>query len=56
MFPSNYRERLEASAKANPSGRAVELSDAADLVEMLSRPEFSMLQGQVVAVDGGLSL
>lgn len=56
MFPDNWAERLAAAAKANPTGRGVELSDAADVVEALSRPEFSMVSGQMIAVDGGVSL
>jgi enoyl-[acyl-carrier protein] reductase III len=56
MFPDNWKERLAAAAKANPSGRGVELEDAAATVELLSRPELAMLQGQTISVDGGLSL
>jgi len=56
MFPTNYRERLEAAAKANPSGRGIDLADAAELVWALTRPELAMVQGQTVTVDGGLSL
>jgi NAD(P)-dependent dehydrogenase (short-subunit alcohol dehydrogenase family) len=56
MFPANYRERLDAAAKANPSGRGIELADAAELVWALTRPELAMVQGQTVTVDGGLSL
>ncbi|UGS34747.1 SDR family oxidoreductase [Capillimicrobium parvum] len=56
MFPGNYRDRLDAAAKANPSGRGIELEDAAELVWALTRPELAMVQGQTVTVDGGLSL
>lgn len=56
MFPDTWEQRLEAAARANPSGRGVELEDAAALVEALARPELAMVQGQVVSVDGGLSL
>lgn len=57
MFPNGvWKERLEAAAKANPTGRGVELSDAADVVEALSTPAFSMVNGQNIAVDGGISL
>jgi NAD(P)-dependent dehydrogenase (short-subunit alcohol dehydrogenase family) len=56
MFPTNYRERLDAAAKANPSGRGIELTDAADLVWTITRPELAMVTGQTVTVDGGLSL
>ena len=57
MFPDGvWKQRLEAAAKANPTGRGVELSDAADVVEALATPAFSMVTGQVLSVDGGLSL
>jgi enoyl-[acyl-carrier protein] reductase III len=56
MFPDTYEERLAAAAKANPTGRGVQLSDAADVVEALSRPEFSMVNGQTISIDGGVSL
>jgi enoyl-[acyl-carrier protein] reductase III len=56
MFPETWKERLEAQDKANPSGHGVELDDVAGVVELMSRPEFSMVQGQIVAIDGGLHL
>jgi enoyl-[acyl-carrier protein] reductase III len=56
MFPDTYEERLAAAAKANPTGRGVQLSDAADVLEALSRPEFSMVNGQTISIDGGVSL
>jgi enoyl-[acyl-carrier protein] reductase III len=56
MFPDSWQQRLAAAAKANPSGRGVKLDDAAAAVELLSHPELSMMQGQTITIDGGLSL
>jgi NAD(P)-dependent dehydrogenase (short-subunit alcohol dehydrogenase family) len=56
VFPDNYAERLAASAAANPSGRALEFDDVAAVVEHLAGPEFSMVQGQYFAIDGGITL
>jgi enoyl-[acyl-carrier protein] reductase III len=56
MFPDTWEERLAASAKANPMGRAVELEDCSRLVELLADPALTMVQGQTITVDGGASL
>lgn len=56
MFPSNFRERLAASEAANPSKRGMSAAEAADAVALLCQPELQMLQGQVISIDGGLSL
>jgi enoyl-[acyl-carrier protein] reductase III len=56
MFPESWEKVLAGAARANPSGRALEFDDVAGMVEMLARPEFSMVQGQTITVDGGLSL
>jgi enoyl-[acyl-carrier protein] reductase III len=56
MFPDNWERLLVGAAKANPSGRGVEMSDVADVVELFSRPEFAMVQGQTITIDGGISL
>lgn len=56
MFASGARERLAAAAAANPSGRAVEVDDVADLVEFLASDGAEMIQGQRIHVDGGLYL
>jgi NAD(P)-dependent dehydrogenase (short-subunit alcohol dehydrogenase family) len=56
MFPDNYEERLQAAAAANPSKRALEFEDVGGVIEKLSGPECAMIQGQYIAVDGGLSL
>lgn len=56
MFPDDWEQRLEAAAKANPTGRMVEVDEVAAVVEAMSRPEFAMVLGQTVAIDGGFSL
>ena len=56
MFPDTSQQRLDAAAKANPSGRGVRLEDVAATVELLARPELAMVQGQTISVDGGMSL
>ncbi|HEY4452134.1 MAG TPA: SDR family oxidoreductase [Solirubrobacteraceae bacterium] len=56
MFPDNWEQRLAAAAAANPSGRGLEFDDVAGVIERLSGPEFAMVQGQYIAVDGGNSL
>ena len=56
MFPDTYEERLAASAAGNPSGRGLEFEDVGGVIERLSGPEFAMVQGQYIAVDGGNSL
>lgn len=56
MFPDTYAQRLAAAAAANPSGRALEFEDVAAAIERLCGPEFAMLQGQYIAIDGGSSL
>jgi enoyl-[acyl-carrier protein] reductase III len=47
---------LEASAKRNPSGRALQAADVAGAILALASENASMIQGQVVRVDGGLGL
>lgn len=56
VFPDTYKERLRVGAEANPSGRGLEFEDVAGVIELMSGPEFSMVQGQYVSVDGGNSL
>jgi enoyl-[acyl-carrier protein] reductase III len=56
MFPNAWESILETAAKSNPAGRGLEFSDVVDVVEMLARPEFAMVRGQVITIDGGLSL
>lgn len=56
MFPDTWAERLADQNSRNPSGRGVGFDDVANAVELLVRPEFSMVHGQVLRIDGGLSL
>lgn len=56
MFPDTFEERLRVSAEANPSRRGLEFDDVAGVIEVMSGPEFSMVQGQYISVDGGNSL
>jgi enoyl-[acyl-carrier protein] reductase III len=56
MFPDTWKERLEQQRQATPVGRTLQLEEVAAMIELLSRPEFAMMQGQVLTVDGGLTL
>lgn len=57
MFPDTWEERLEMQREQTPAGRTVRIEEIADAVELLSRPAFAMMQGQVVlTIDGGLTL
>ena len=49
-------ERLAAAARANPSGRGLEFSDVSRAVRWLASEDATMVQGQVIFVDGGLYL
>ncbi|MBO9128370.1 enoyl-[acyl-carrier-protein] reductase FabL [Bacillus sp. 165] len=54
-FP-NREELLQAAAERNPAGRIVEPEDLAETVYFLCTPAASMVRGQTIIVDGGLSL
>ncbi|MFC5773440.1 enoyl-[acyl-carrier-protein] reductase FabL [Ectobacillus antri] len=54
-FP-NREELLGAAAARNPAGRLVEPEDLAEAVYFLCTPAASMIRGQTIIVDGGLSL
>lgn len=56
MFPDTWQERLEAAAKANPTGKKLEVEDIARAVEALSKSEFSMVVGETIWIDGGAAL
>ncbi|MEU1597061.1 SDR family oxidoreductase [Streptomyces sp. NPDC005708] len=56
MFPGKFERIAESAARLNPSSRPLDFDDVASTVEMISRPEFAMMQGQVISVDGGASL
>jgi enoyl-[acyl-carrier protein] reductase III len=48
--------RMDAMAAANPSARNVDFDDVTAAVEFLASHEARMIQGQVLMVDGGLTL
>lgn len=54
-FP-NREELLETARKKNPSGRLVEPKDLAEAAYFLCTPAASMIRGQTIIIDGGLSL
>ena len=54
-FP-NREHLLEEAANRNPAGRIVEPNDLAETVYFLCTPTASMIRGQTIIVDGGLSL
>ncbi|BAS26976.1 enoyl-[acyl-carrier-protein] reductase FabL [Limnochorda pilosa] len=54
-FP-DYREIVEETRRRVPAGRMVEPEDLARVAAFLCSPEAAMIQGQVIVVDGGLSL
>jgi enoyl-[acyl-carrier protein] reductase III len=56
MFGEKSDKRLEASARMNPSGRALNFDDITGMIELLKRPEAQMVQGEIIHIDGGLSL
>lgn len=56
MFPDTWEQRLHDQNTANPSGRGVTFEDVSGVVELMCRPEFTMVQGQVITIDGGLTL
>lgn len=54
-FP-NRDEILESSAKNTPAGRIVEPHDLTSTIMFLISDEASMICGQTIIVDGGISL
>ncbi|MTT30523.1 enoyl-[acyl-carrier-protein] reductase FabL [Terrilactibacillus sp. BCM23-1] len=54
-FP-NRDELLEKAASRNPAGRIVQPEDLANTVHFLCSEDASMIRGQTIIVDGGLSL
>lgn len=54
-FP-NREELLETARKKNPSGRLVEPKDLAETTYFLCTSAASMIRGQTIIIDGGLSL
>lgn len=56
MFGASSDDFLAAEAAGNPSGRGLELTDLLGAVDYLAGPSAAMVQGQVLMVDGGISL
>ena len=46
----------EIAQEPTPAGRPVNAQDVANVVAMLCGPDSAMIQGQVIAIDGGQSL
>ncbi|HLF71491.1 MAG TPA: SDR family oxidoreductase [Dehalococcoidia bacterium] len=53
MLPPEFGETLR---KFTPAGRNVVPSDVADLVAFLCGPDSSMIVGQTIVIDGGISI
>jgi enoyl-[acyl-carrier protein] reductase III len=53
LFGAGTDAFLASEAAGNPSGRNVTHDDYVGLVEFLASPEASMIQGQVIFVNGG---
>lgn len=56
IFPDDAEARLAEAVKKSPSGRAVGLDDIVEVVRFLASPAASMVQGQVIVLDGGSTL
>jgi enoyl-[acyl-carrier protein] reductase III len=56
MFGENAGPRLEASKRNNPSGRNLRFDDITETIAFLARPEAQMIQGEIIHIDGGMSL
>ena len=56
MFPDSWKTRLAAQEEQNPSGRGVDFDDIGNVVELMCDPRFTMVQGQTITIDGGLTL
>jgi enoyl-[acyl-carrier protein] reductase III len=54
-FPNRYELLAEAKEKT-PAGRMVEIEDMVNTVMFLLSEEASMIRGQTIIVDGGISL
>jgi len=54
-FP-NREELLQAAAEKTPAGRMVEMEDLVNAVMFLVSDDSSMIRGQTIIVDGGISL
>ncbi len=57
MFPDTWEQRLKDQAALTPAGRTLKPGDLAGLIQLMVDSRFSaMVQGQVITVDGGLTL
>jgi enoyl-[acyl-carrier protein] reductase III len=54
-FP-NREEILQEAKEKTPAGRMVELEDMVNCVMFLLSDQSSMIRGQTIIVDGGISL
>jgi enoyl-[acyl-carrier protein] reductase III len=54
-FP-NWQEMLAQAQEKTPAGRMLTVEDVARIVAFLCTEEADMVRGQVIVVDGGLSL
>ena len=54
-FP-NKEEMLASAREATPAGRQLRASDVAQVVGFLCSKEADMIRGQIIVVDGGMSL
>lgn len=54
-FP-NREELLEEAKKKTPAGRMVEIEDMVNAIMFLLSDDSSMIRGQTIIVDGGISL
>lgn len=54
-FP-NREELLAEAAKSTPAGRLVEIEDMVNAILFLLSDQSSMIRGQTIIVDGGISL
>ena len=55
MIPRGDREMLEAG-RNTPVGRMVTVEDIAKTVAFLCSPDAEMIRGQIIVVDGGVTL
>ncbi|MCR1783670.1 SDR family oxidoreductase [Nocardioides carbamazepini] len=56
MFPDTWESRLADQVAATPAARGVTAEEVAGVIAALAGPDFAMVQGQVLTVDGGLTL
>ena len=52
----NSKNLIEDSVSRTPAGRMIKATDISDVVLFLCSEKASMIRGQVIVVDGGISL